>query len=289
MNHVAANDLAQTPIAMRPAPVVVTRAAEVPLDNIRMDGATQARVSIDMATVERYAALISAGGTLPAIELVFDGTEHSIVDGHHRVCAYRRAGHRTIPATVVDGTRSDAVWRACAANNNRGLKRTNADKQRAVTMALLHPKGATMSDHSIAEHCGVHQTTVGRVRSRLVGERVIERCAERLGKDGRTRNTSNIGHTIRAPATSVSQPANTVAPTPMPKLMAKRIREFEKDLDRVCVEGLGHVREWEKNKDAPAFATRRFDAVLNSIWAKLLCLEQIARACEGARPSLATG
>ena len=54
---------------------------------------------------------------------------------------------------VTPVSRKDAAWAACAANQAHGLRRTHADKRKAVTLALkLHPE---MSDQAIADHCGV--------------------------------------------------------------------------------------------------------------------------------------
>jgi hypothetical protein len=70
-----------------------------------------------------------------------------------------------------------------------GLRRTNQDKHRAVEKALsLRPK---MSDRAIAEHCGVGSTLVLRVRQELTAPKV--QSSERIGREGGTYNTANIG------------------------------------------------------------------------------------------------
>jgi len=45
-------------------------------------------------------------------------------------------------------------------SETNGLRRTNADKQRAVRAALSHPAPAKLSDKQIARHIGVDPQTV---------------------------------------------------------------------------------------------------------------------------------
>ena len=53
------------------------------------------------------------------------------------------------------------------ANIPQGLRRTNADKRKAVRLALLHPYSRAWSDRLIGKHVGVDHVTVGRVRREL--------------------------------------------------------------------------------------------------------------------------
>jgi len=92
-------------------------------------------------------------------------------------------------AIIHQGILGDAKWFSYGANKTHGLPRTNADKQRAVQAALAHPKAAGMSDVQIAEHCGVHQTTVSEWRKKL--EPLKESLSgKRTGGDGRTISTA---------------------------------------------------------------------------------------------------
>lgn len=56
-----------------------------------------------------------------------------------------------------------------------------------------------MSDRQIAKHVGVDHTTVMAARARLVVTGGIHQSTERVGLDGRTINTANIGKAKAAP------------------------------------------------------------------------------------------
>ena len=151
----------------------------------------QIRESLRTDHIEDLVASIDAGDELPPVEVVREGNAHWLVDGHHRVKAYEEAGVRSVPATIVqDGTRQDARWLACAANmEHTALKRSNADKRRAVEAALTAaPK---KSDNAIAEHCGVSHTFVQNTRKSLAT--VASEDGQRETADGRKMDTSNIG------------------------------------------------------------------------------------------------
>lgn len=68
-----------------------------------------------------------------------------------------------------------------------GLRRTNADKRRAVMAALAHPNGRGLSDRLIAEHCGVSDPFVGTVRAELQTVSSLATTEKRKGKDGKQR------------------------------------------------------------------------------------------------------
>jgi hypothetical protein len=65
---------------------------------------------------------------------------------------------------VTLGTRNDALWLAVSANQDHGLQRTNADKQRAVKAALRHPKAKDLGTREIAKHVGVSHEMVAAYR-----------------------------------------------------------------------------------------------------------------------------
>ena len=119
----------------------------------------------------------------------------TLAHGNHRYAAYRRAGRADIPAVVHAGDEAAARLFAAGTNKeNTTLRRTNADKRRAVRMALDAAPG--WSNRRIAEHVGVTHTLVNEVRGRpgeavaVSGGGPVEVSstpppAGRVGKDGR--------------------------------------------------------------------------------------------------------
>lgn len=136
----------------------------VEIEQIRIDGDTQSRERIDEAAVGEYAEALERGERFPAVEVFFDGKDMWLAGGFHRWHAHRKAGKTKILANVLRGTREEAQWHACAENRTHGLRRTRADIERAVKLALrLRPNE---SDRKLAEHCGVVVSTVGNWRTR---------------------------------------------------------------------------------------------------------------------------
>lgn len=140
----------------------------VPLATIRTDGGTQARAGLDARTVAEYVEALTGGASFPPVDLVRDGAELWLADGFHRVEAHRQAGRETIAARVTVGTLRDAVLAACGANAAHGLRRSNADKRRAVLRLLEDPEWSRWSDREIARRCGVTHPFVANLRRELV-------------------------------------------------------------------------------------------------------------------------
>lgn len=174
---------ARKPAQTRGRPQLVRIAA------ISVDSSTQVRVRIDQETVETYAERMEAGDKFPPLIAYRDSTYgYWLADGFHRLAAAKRLGWEEVPVQVFEGSRRDAAWHAVSANKTNGLRMTNADKERAVKLALsLRPKA---SNQDIAEHIGVSPTTVAKHRATL---QIGESTSARTGRDGRTIDTSKIG------------------------------------------------------------------------------------------------
>ena len=134
---------------------------KININSIRIDGGTQSRVSLNEATVAEYIESLDA---LPPVVVFFDGSEHWLADGFHRLHAYRQAGKASIPADVREGTCREAILHSLGANASHGLRRSNADKRKAVQTVLDDTEWAQWSDRKIAEICGVGAPFVGDVR-----------------------------------------------------------------------------------------------------------------------------
>jgi len=187
---------------------------DLPLDAIRLDGGTQPREKIDAETVREYAERIKAGDHFPPVQVYFDGTDHWLSDGFHRVHAAREAAKPTLQAEVWEGTRDEAFWMSLGANKTHGLPRSNADKERAVKAALRTRPGK--SNREIAEHVGVVEGTVRKYRDALEATAQLAQSPMRAGRDGRTINTANIGKAAGAKPESPAPPDPDDIPLDMP-------------------------------------------------------------------------
>jgi len=124
------------------------------------------------------------GAVFPAIIVFKDGEGYLLADGSHRLCRSQAKRCSEILADVRDGTRSDAIKFALAANTTNGLRRTNADKRNCVEIAL---KELTLSSNrAIAELCAVSDMLVADVR-RDQGEGEVQDSGNstHTGKDGK--------------------------------------------------------------------------------------------------------
>ena len=127
--------------------------------------------------VDDLEAVLASGGTLPPVDVFFDGREHWLADGNHRHAAALRAG-ALLDVNVHRGTLRDAVLFAVRSNASHGLKRTNDDKRLAVVTLLADEEWGRQSDTSVASLADVTQPFVGKVQAWLV------RLLPVLGGDG---------------------------------------------------------------------------------------------------------
>jgi hypothetical protein len=134
------------------------------LDAIRIDGGTQSREKIDEIIVGEYADLIEDGVVFPAVRVYFDGVSHYLADGFHRYHAHRKAGKGAIEADVEKGTLRDAILYSLGANHEHGLRRSNADKRKAVQAMLDDFEWQEWSNGEIARRCHVSERLVANMR-----------------------------------------------------------------------------------------------------------------------------
>ena len=146
----------------------------IPLDRIKTDGGTQMRATLDADTIKEYLdAMQPIGwGDFPAVIVYYDGKDHWLADGFHRVEAYRTAAAHldqpaNVPADVRSGTRRDAILHAAGANAAHGLRRTNADKRRSVETLLRDDDWRNWSNREIGRRCNVSESFVREVKKYL--------------------------------------------------------------------------------------------------------------------------
>ncbi len=155
------------------------------LSNLTLTDDLQCRTSSDEAYFDGLVAHLSEniGNHLPAIDAIREGSTCWVYDGNYRVRAYREAGRKDIEVNVKIGTFRDALLLSLKANSTHGLPRSNADKRRAVEIALKDAEWGKMSDRVIAKMCEVSHTFVSENRS-LLATLPVE---PKIGEDGKER------------------------------------------------------------------------------------------------------
>jgi hypothetical protein len=162
----------------RPAPDV----RELRLRNVRTDGGTQTRDGIDAEVLEEYAQAMADGEEFPPGVVFYDDTAYWLADGFHRHAAAIAAGLTTFHFEVRQGAKRDALLFSVGANAQHGLRRTPADKRRAVETLLRDREWSRWGDRELARLAGVSKTFVGKVRAYAQPETVgTPRLAERGG------------------------------------------------------------------------------------------------------------
>lgn len=135
-------------------------------DNILASAATQVRKKLDKDTIDQYAEDMKNGAQFPAL-VVFaekDSDRYILADGFHRHHAYVNAEIPKCKVEVHEGGLHEALLHALQANDEHGLRRTNADKRNAVEIALKDPEISSLEVIQIADICRVNERTVRRIR-----------------------------------------------------------------------------------------------------------------------------
>ncbi len=135
---------------------------------IRCDGGTQPRTTIYDKVVAEYAEAMREGAAFPPLTVFYDGKDHWLADGFHRLGAAMNLGLESIECNVHQGTLKDAQWYSFSVNKTHGLHRSNEDKVRAVKAALKHSPDRTLRE--IAKHIGVSHEMVRQYREELLGK-----------------------------------------------------------------------------------------------------------------------
>lgn len=141
------------------------------LRRVRLDGGTQPRVEMSLELIEEIAELESPDKLRKnPVKAVYDGKWYWVWDGHHRTTGLRKGGHKEVWCEFTRGTRLDAVILSLSANaDQHALRRSNADKRRAVAMALSDEDLSRLYPHNtdVAKICAVTEGFVRKVRREL--------------------------------------------------------------------------------------------------------------------------
>lgn len=123
---------------------------------------------INKKTLVGYVEAARNGAEFPPIVVFRDQDgKHWLADGHHRLAVAEAIHEGEIKARVHEGGREQALLYAASSNDSHGLRRTNADKRRAVEL-VLKACSSDWSDRRVAEACGVSHPFIARVRVETV-------------------------------------------------------------------------------------------------------------------------
>lgn len=240
----------------------------IELSKIRIDGGTQPRAELHQETVAEYAEAYKSGTDLPPVMLFYDGSEFWLADGFHRFFGAKAAGITAIAENITPGTLRDAILYSLSANSKHGLKRSNADKRKAVQTMLDDAEWSQWSSREIAKHCSVGHPLVEEMRKLSLEDLPVSDQKKRsyTTKHGTTTtmNTANIGKSKPAsdnkpnPEQDVreeSPPAEYAPPeySPLDEAM-DTVRELQ---DALALANSGHLRDEDKAQAADLIARLR--------------------------------
>lgn len=209
-----------------------------------LDAKLQSRIEIDETTVSDYADNIKAGDEFPPVLTYFDGVHYYLTDGYHRYHAHKRAEKVSILCTVVNGTFRDAVLHATGVNSKHGMRRTHADKRKAVMTLLDDFEWSDWSNAEIARQCGVSPTFVANLRDSGGPAEVKYKTAG-----------GNVATKVKAPGRAAKEPElKEPAPQPEPKVedydpRDELIEHLQKENDELTMNlALSHMGGTEEEK-----------------------------------------
>ena len=231
----------------------------IEIARVRTDGGTQPRVSLNQETIAEYREAYKAGIKMPPVTLFFDGTDYWLADGFHRFWAAKEAGLTEIYEEIQPGTLRDAILFSLSANSKHGLRRTNADKRKAVQTLLDDPEWARWSDHEVARRCAVSANFVGDVRKSICNPIIDsdQETARTVQRNGTTyeQKTANIGK--QKPVDPEPPPAPEDPPepeyTPLDEAM-DTIRDLQ---DALALANAGDISEADRSQAADLIARLR--------------------------------
>lgn len=200
----------------------------IPLSQIRLDGGTQARLSLDSEAVARYADAIDDCETLPPAVVYRDGESVWMADGFHRHAAHAKLDRESMDCIVMPGGQREALLHAIGANHAHGLPRTVADKRKAVAMLLADAEWGARSNEWIATAAKVSWSLVAGVRSGLAAHQPELQPETRVGRDG-----------VARPAAMPPRQEESAEPVPEPPAETP---EPDMSADEICpIDAVGQL------------------------------------------------
>jgi len=160
---------------------------------IELDKELQSRAGMNEEVVQEYMHIILGGTQMPPVTVFHDGKKYHLADGWHRFSGHKAAGFTEIEANIIEGTRRDAILYSVGANDDHGLRRSNEDKRRSVTILLDDFEWSEWSDSEIARACKVSSVFVNKIRKLIKGDEVPAIRKVKRGDTEYEMDTNKIG------------------------------------------------------------------------------------------------
>lgn len=203
------------------------------INNVIIDKGTQSRAQISEETVTDYAEAMAAGDTFPPVTVYFDGVDYYLADGFHRLHAIKRLGKTSIQADVRTGTLRDAILFSLGANNNHGLRRSNADKRKCVMTLLEDFEWGEMSVAEMARICAVSPQLVTAVKLEMEGGVKVSTVKTNAPKKAKPVKLNNV----------VETPEPTNLEPERDEVVQELVAENQRLADRLAIEAMDASEE----------------------------------------------
>jgi hypothetical protein len=145
----------------------------LPVDQVKLDWRAQPRDHVNEDVAAQYGELMREGqwdyarSTGPIV-VFFDGADHWLADGFHRLFGAKHAGIAEVLCEVRQGSLRDAQWHSFSANALHGYPRGSKDIERILRRIFEDEEWADRPVRDIAEHTGIKKSTVFKYRDRIV-------------------------------------------------------------------------------------------------------------------------
>jgi hypothetical protein len=163
------------------------------IEKIELDKELQSRAGMNEEVVQEYMHILLGGTQMPPVTVFHDGKKYHLADGWHRFSGHKAAGFTEIEANIIEGTRRDAILYSVGANDDHGLRRSNEDKLRSVTILLDDFEWSEWSDSEIARACKVSSVFVNKIRKLVKGDEVPAIRKVKRGDTEYEMDTNKIG------------------------------------------------------------------------------------------------
>lgn len=201
---------------------------KIKTSQIELNEHMQSRAKMNDEAVSDYEEAYTQGAPLPGIKVYFDGANYWLADGYHRYHSASKIGLLEMDADVVQGTRRDAILYSVGANAEHGLRRTAADKRKAVQTLLVDEEWSQWSNNLIAKHCAVSHTLVNEVRRTLEAASSVKGNTGNGSEGGKRRFLTPRGKTAEMDTARIGK---TSRPDPWGELAEAEKAAAQRDID----------------------------------------------------------